>query len=88
MCRRWQESASHLALVEVVDDLLVQLVLQLALRRRLVAVPLGQVSGTLLVRPLQREGQEGVWQQGKKEEDERVSGRHITARLTRSQTMM
>lgn len=40
---------SHLALVEVVDDLLVQLVLQLALRRGLVAVPLGQVGGALLV---------------------------------------
>lgn len=57
--RQWQDAASHLALVKVVDDLLVQLVLQLDLRRGLVAVPLGQVGGARLVRPLRREGGSG-----------------------------
>lgn len=71
------DCASHLALVEVIDDLLVQLVLQLALRGGLVAVPLGQVGGARLVRPLRREG----WRErGREGPEERVSGRHDTAR--------
>lgn len=44
--------AVHLALVEVIDNLLVELVLQLALGGGLVAVALGQVGGARLVRPL------------------------------------
>ena len=52
MAVRAGDAASHLALVEVIDDLLVQLVLQLALSGRVVAVSLGQVGRTRLLRPL------------------------------------
>lgn len=45
---------SNLALVEVIDNLLVELVLKLPLSGGLVAVSLGQVGCTLLVWPLQR----------------------------------
>lgn len=43
---------SYLALVEVIDNLLVELVLKLSLSGGLVAVSLGQVGCTLLVGPL------------------------------------
>lgn len=46
---------SYLALVEVIDNLLVELVLQLSLSGGLVAVSLGQVGRTRLVWPLQEE---------------------------------
>ena len=45
---------SHLALVKVVDNLLVELILKLSLSGGLVAVSLGQVGCTLLVGPLQK----------------------------------
>lgn len=40
---------SHLALVEVIDNLLVELILELSLRGGMVAVSLGQVGCTWLV---------------------------------------
>lgn len=45
----------YLALVEVVNNLLVELVLELSLSVGLVAVSLGQVGCTCLIRPLQKQ---------------------------------
>lgn len=45
-------SDGYLALVEVIDDLLVQLVFELTLSGRLVSVSLRQVGGTRIFRPL------------------------------------
>lgn len=45
-------SDGYLALVEVIDNLLVQLVFELTLSGRLVSISLRQVGGTCLFRPL------------------------------------